>query len=115
MHEVFQRDLLRLKLETTRSYFKAISSSLTPVITSQNTSLKITAQVCACVFEMFGLNEEREGGCVYHHFLYYIRGGKEVGTEYVLASALGPLVLGGPGNLRPSRNDSGLKWSASVS
>ena len=45
MHDVFQRDLFRLKLETARSYCKAICSSLAPVITAQNTSLKISAHV----------------------------------------------------------------------
>ena len=46
MHRIFQQDLLRLRLETARSYAKAISASLVPITSSEETeSLKITAQV----------------------------------------------------------------------
>lgn len=45
MHNTFQRDLCRLKLETARSYVKAISTSMMPMATSQSSSLKVTAQV----------------------------------------------------------------------
>ena len=45
MHNTFQRDLCRLKLETARSYVRAITFSLAPVITSHQASLKISAQV----------------------------------------------------------------------
>ncbi len=45
MHNTFQRDLLRLKLETARSFVKAIGSSMLPVATSSTSCLKITAQV----------------------------------------------------------------------
>ncbi len=46
IHSVFQQDLLRLRLETARSYAKAISASMIPITSSdQKESLKITAQV----------------------------------------------------------------------
>ena len=45
MHNMFQRDLCRLKLETARAYAKMITSSLAPVVSSQDVSLKISAQV----------------------------------------------------------------------
>ncbi len=45
MHNTFQRDLLRLKLETARSFVKAIGTSMLPVATSSTSCLKISAQV----------------------------------------------------------------------
>jgi len=45
MHNTFQRDLYRLRLETARSYVKAVTASLTPVTSTQDSSLKISAQV----------------------------------------------------------------------
>ena len=45
MHNTFQRDLCRLKLETARAYAKVVTSSLAPVVSSQDASLKISAQV----------------------------------------------------------------------
>ena len=45
MHNTFQRDLCRLKLETARAYAKVVSSSLAPVVSSKDASLKISAQV----------------------------------------------------------------------
>lgn len=46
MHNIFQRDLFRLKLETARSYAKAVTSSMLPITSAQqDESLKITAQV----------------------------------------------------------------------
>ena len=49
MHNTFQRDLYRLRLETARSYVKAVTASLTPVTSTQDSSLKISAQVGNCV------------------------------------------------------------------
>lgn len=46
MHNTFQRDLYRLRLEVARSYVKAVTASLTPITSSQDSSLKISAQVC---------------------------------------------------------------------
>ena len=45
MHNTFQRDLYRLRLETARAYVKAVTTSLTPITSSQECSLKIAAQV----------------------------------------------------------------------
>ena len=45
MHNTFQRDLCRLKLEVARAYAKVVSSSLAPVVSSKDASLKISAQV----------------------------------------------------------------------
>ena len=45
MHNVFQRDLSRLHLEVTRAYAKAITTSLTPLTSTPECSLKIAAQV----------------------------------------------------------------------
>ena len=45
MHNTFQRDLCRLKLETARAYAKVVTSSLAPVVISQEASLKISAEV----------------------------------------------------------------------
>ena len=45
MHQTFQQHLLQLKLETAKSYIKAVSSSLAPVTSSQDTCLTISAQV----------------------------------------------------------------------
>lgn len=45
MHNTFQRDLCRLKLEIARAYAKVVTSSLAPVISSQEASLKLSAQV----------------------------------------------------------------------
>lgn len=45
MHETFQRDLRQLKLETARSYVKAVSTSMMPLATSQDSSLNVIAQV----------------------------------------------------------------------
>ena len=45
MHNTFQRDLSRLKLEVARAYAKVVSSSLAPVVNSKDVSLKISAHV----------------------------------------------------------------------
>jgi Bardet-Biedl syndrome 1 protein len=45
MHNTFQRDLCRLKLEVARAYAKAVSSSLAPIVNLKDVSLKISAQV----------------------------------------------------------------------
>lgn len=45
MHNTFQRDLYRLRLETSRAYVKAVTSSLAPITSSQETSLRVTAAV----------------------------------------------------------------------
>ena len=45
MHCVFQQDLSRLKLNVTRAYAKAVTSNLTPLTSTQDISLKISAQV----------------------------------------------------------------------
>ena len=45
MHNTFQRDLCRLKLETARAFAKVVSSSLAPIASSQDAALKISAQV----------------------------------------------------------------------
>jgi hypothetical protein len=45
MHNTFQCDLCRLKLEVARAYAKIVSFSLAPVINSKDISLKISAQV----------------------------------------------------------------------
>ena len=50
MHNTFQRDLLRLKVETACSFVKAISSSVIPVASSSASSLTISAQVCIIAF-----------------------------------------------------------------
>lgn len=57
MHNTFQRDLYRLRLEVARSYVKAVTASLTPITSSQDSSLKISAQVC-------GRKREEGGGSV---------------------------------------------------
>jgi Bardet-Biedl syndrome 1 protein len=45
MHCVFQQDLSRLKLNVTRAYAKAVTSNLTPLTSTPDISLKISAQV----------------------------------------------------------------------
>ncbi len=45
MHNTFQRDLYRLRLETSRAYVKAVTSSLAPITSSQDSSLQINAAV----------------------------------------------------------------------
>jgi len=55
MHNTFQRDLYRLRLETARSYVKAVTASLTPVTSTQDGSLKISAQVGSYVCVVGGM------------------------------------------------------------
>ncbi len=45
MHNTFQRDLYRLRLETSRAYVKAVTSSLAPISSSEDSSLRVTAAV----------------------------------------------------------------------
>ena len=45
MHNVFQQDLAKLRLDITRAYAKAVSNNLTPITSNPDCSLKITAQV----------------------------------------------------------------------
>lgn len=45
MHNHFQRDLYMLRLETSRAFAKTITSALTPLTTSENSCLRIAAEV----------------------------------------------------------------------
>lgn len=45
MHQVFQRNLLKLQLEAARGYVKSIQTSLNPISTSQTEPLKLSARV----------------------------------------------------------------------
>ena len=45
MHRTFQHDLYRLRLESARSYVKALTTSLNPISTSLNDPLKLSATV----------------------------------------------------------------------
>ena len=45
MHQTFQQHLLQLKVDSAKSYTKALSSSLAPLSSSKETSLTVSAQV----------------------------------------------------------------------
>ncbi|XP_062501221.1 Bardet-Biedl syndrome 1 protein-like [Corticium candelabrum] len=45
MHQVFQKDLVKLQLEATRGYIKSLHSSLNPVSSSQAEPVKLSARV----------------------------------------------------------------------
>ena len=45
MHRQFQHDLYRLRLETARSYVKALENSMNPISTNPQEPLKLSAQV----------------------------------------------------------------------
>lgn len=45
MHRVFQHDLYRLRLNTARSYVRALETSSNPVSLTQEEPLKLSAQV----------------------------------------------------------------------
>lgn len=57
MHRTFQHDLYRLRLESARSYVKALTTSLNPVSASLNDPLKLSATVnnfnYICFFNTF--------------------------------------------------------------
>jgi len=45
MHQLFQKDLFSLRLNTARSYVRNLATSMAPITTSQGASYKISAQV----------------------------------------------------------------------
>ena len=45
MHNMFQRDICRLKLKSAQAFMSAISTSMIPVTASKSSSLKISAEV----------------------------------------------------------------------
>ena len=45
MHRQFQHDLYRLRLNTARSYVKALEHSMTPISSNPSEPLKLAAQV----------------------------------------------------------------------
>ena len=47
MHRIFQRDLTALRLTAARTYVKAITGGMAPVINSSRISLKMNAEVSA--------------------------------------------------------------------
>lgn len=45
MHQTFQHQLLQLKVDSAKSYVKTLTTSLTPVTNTKETSLTVSAQV----------------------------------------------------------------------
>ena len=45
MHQLFQKDLFLLKLDTARSYVKSLATSMAPMVTGHGGSYNISAQV----------------------------------------------------------------------
>lgn len=45
MHQLFQKDLFSLKLDTSRSYVKSLATSMAPMVTGHGGSYNISAQV----------------------------------------------------------------------
>ncbi len=52
MHQVFQKDLVKLQLEATRGYIKSLHSSLNPVSSSQAEPVKLSARVSLIILFM---------------------------------------------------------------